>query len=286
MNEASSHCSAPRRFGGARAMADGSLAAQRTQFTIITAVFNGTADIGRTIDSLARQKFRDFEFIVVDGGSGDGTVAALEHHRAEIDFWISEPDTGIYSAWNKGLRLANGEWIAFLGAGDCYMPDALESYAKFIATLPSPPPQFISSRIALVDGRGGQRLIGRPWRWPAFSRFMTVAHVGALHHRSLFNQFGAFDERFRICGDYELLLRPRAALRTAFLNKKTAEMAAGGLSNTNVSVAFRESERAKSETGGRSRILSAIERHEAMFRFKAKSRSSSLGRRQPPTVGN
>lgn len=84
--------------------------------TIITATYNSASVIERCSGSIANQTYRNFEFIIVDAASTDGTVGRIKKHNNQISKWISEPDTGIYDAWNKGLELATGEWIAFLGS--------------------------------------------------------------------------------------------------------------------------------------------------------------------------
>ncbi|MET0497678.1 MAG: glycosyltransferase family 2 protein [Steroidobacteraceae bacterium] len=230
--------------------------------SVITVVRNGASTIRNAIDSVAGQSFRDFEYLIVDGASTDGTVEILAECADRIDYWKSERDTGIYSAWNKALTLARGEWVAFLGADDAYYPDALEGYARKIASL-SAATHYISSRVELVKNGKVVRTIGSRWAWPAFSRFMTVAHVGSLHHRSLFEEYGQFDDKYRLCGDYEMLLRPKGALRAEFLDRVTARMALGGVSNANEGLALAEQERAKRDTGGRPGWLSALERRKA-----------------------
>lgn len=232
-------------------------------FTVATVVMNGAKTLENTITSVARQTFCEFEYIVIDGGSTDGSVSILEKHRDRIDYWISERDSGIYSAWNKAISLARGQWISFLGADDTYCANALADYAQLISNLPDTEVQYISSRVELIKNGKSVRTIGLPWAWPAFSRYMTVAHVGSMHHRSLFEEYGLFDERYRVCGDYEMLLRPRHALRAAFLDRVTARMTLGGVSNANVALALEEQERAKRLTGRRAGWICALERRKA-----------------------
>lgn len=240
-------------------------------FSIITAVFNGAATLQATIDSVSRQTFRDFEYLVLDGASSDGTARILDDNSSRIDYWTSEPDSGIYSAWNKGLGRARGQWIAFLGCDDVYLPDALEEYARTIASLPAAGTHFVSSRVHLIKTGQVVRTIGSAWSWPAFSRFMTVAHVGSMHHRSLFEVYGRFDESYRLSADYEFLLRPRSNLRTAFLDRVTARMTLGGVSNANTRLALAEQERAKRTAGGRSGWVCGLERHAAHARHVCRS---------------
>jgi glycosyltransferase involved in cell wall biosynthesis len=240
-------------------------------FSIVTVVFNGAGVLQHTIDSVARQSFRDFEYVVLDGASRDGTVQVLERNREHIHHWASEPDSGIYDAWNKALRVARGEWIAFLGAGDTYYPDALEQYAAAIEGAGPAKPQYLSSRVELLKDGRRVRTIGSPWSWPAFCRRMTVAHVGSMHHRSLFAEYGHYDTSYAACADYELLLRPRARLRAGFIHAVTARMPLGGLSNANVAQALAEQERAKRTTGGRSAWLCSVERTSARVKDRLRS---------------
>jgi glycosyltransferase involved in cell wall biosynthesis len=235
----------------------------RPFFSIVTAVYNGAKTLETAIESLRRQTFRDFEYLVLDGGSTDGTVQLLEKYGSEIAYWKSERDSGIYDAWNKAVCQARGEWIAFLGADDVYCVDALAQYAAIIASQGQKNLQYVSSRVRLLKNGRAVRTIGAAWSWPAFSHHMTVAHVGSMHHRSLFEEYGRFDQSYRLCADYEFLLRPRGRLRSAFLDHVTAEMAMGGVSNANVRSALAEQERAKRTTGGRPAWLCAFERRKA-----------------------
>src|SRR5690606_6109403 len=137
---------------------------------------------------------------------------------------VSEPDDGIYDAWNKGLEHARGEWIAFLGADDAYTDSALEAYVHLLNQHGGTTIEYVSSRIHLVSNDKTIRAVGQPWRWKTFRKYMNVAHVGSIHHRSLFERFGHYDLQYRVCGDYEFLLRPGAALRTLFLDDVTVKM--------------------------------------------------------------
>lgn len=239
--------------------------------SIIVAVLNDKATLQQSIDSVAQQTYPNKELIIIDGGSRDGTVEVLKANREKITRWISEPDRGIYDAWNKGVKLAGGDWIGFLGAGDFYAPDALQSYADFIGTFSRDDlPEYVSSRVNLVSAGRVMRTIGRPWEWRKFCRFMTVAHVGSLHHKLLFERYGLYDTTYRICGDYELLLRPKEGLRAAFMDKITATMELDGVSNRNPLV-FEETLRAKVGTGGRGRLICQFEKVVAMGKWKVRN---------------
>jgi len=96
-------------------------------------------------------------------------------------------------------------------------------------------------------------------------------HVGSMHHRSLFNEYGRYDPSYRISADYELLLRPRDGLRAAFCDRVTARMSIGGVSDANVRLALLEQERAKRTSGGRPAWLCALERQTAYLKHRVRS---------------
>lgn len=213
--------------------------------SVITAVFNGNDCIAKCIESVLNQDYPYVEHIIVDGGSKDGTVETIRLYENRLALWISEPDSGVYDAWNKGLQLARGEWIAFLGADDSYLPGAISTYMKLARENPNA--EFLSSRARLDHITGYAPTFGGPWEWPRFSRAMSTIHVGTMHNRKLFDRYGDFDTKYRIAGDYEYLLRARNTLRTAFTPSVTVVMRAGGLSDS--TAGLYEARQAKIENG-------------------------------------
>jgi glycosyltransferase involved in cell wall biosynthesis len=247
--------------------------------SVITAVFNGHEHIAACIESVLRQDYPNVEYIILDGGSTDGTVMILRSYDGRLAFWKSEPDKGVYDAWNKGLELASGEWIAFLGADDIYLPGAISTYVE-LARL-NPKADFLSSRARLYHETGYSPIFGRRWEWPRFARGMSTIHVGTMHRRSLFTQFGQFDTSYRIAGDYEFLLRPRETLQTAFTPAVTVVMRAGGLSDS--TAGLYEALRAKKSTNARSPLAAAIDLRRAILRFHVRRVFLKLRSRAFPT---
>ena len=90
------------------------------KFSIITVNYNNREGLRRTIESVISQTCRDFEFIVIDGGSTDGSADVLNHYDSQITYWVSEKDSGIYNAMNKGIRHAKGDYLNFMNSGDCF----------------------------------------------------------------------------------------------------------------------------------------------------------------------
>ncbi len=240
-----------RVFGGRRIEHGSSLGDENQPLvTIITAVRNGADCLSQCIESVLAQDYPCIEHIVLDGASTDGTVALLERYGRHLAVWSSEPDDGVYDAWNKGLALARGEWIAFLGADDEFTPEAVSAYMALAKKHPAA--DYLSSKVRWVHSSGYNRVLGEPWSWPRYSRFMCSIHVGSMHRRRLFTKYGQFDTSYRITADYEFLLRPRGALRCAFLPAITVRMSAGGLSDS--VAALREASRARIGAGTCSRL--------------------------------
>lgn len=238
--------------------------------TIITVVYNGEKYLEETIQSVINQTYDNVEYIIIDGGSTDGTLDVIRKYENRIDYWVSEPDKGIYDAWNKGVSLSMGDWIAFLGADDFYLKQSLEKYVNHITTLKDKY-DYISSKIELIDeDKRHIQDIGIPWDWKSIQRYMGVAHVGSLHHRSLFETVGLYDTSYRIAADYEMLLRKKESLKASYINIITAKMRNGGVSNNLIHIAFKETMRAKCETAERNYFIIRFEYFFTYFKFFVK----------------
>lgn len=220
--------------------------------SIITATFNSDKTLDETIKSVLNQDYTNFEYIIIDGKSEDNTISIIKKYETQFKeknityTWVSEPDTGIYSAWNKGLKLATGGWIAFLGSDDIYLENALEAYAFNIVQNNNV--DFIHSKVKLVNKGKVKHVFSDLWKWNEFKREMKIAHVGSFHNKNYFDTYGVYNEDYKITGDYELLLRAKSNLKTIFINQFTAEMKDGGISNKNVLMAFKEAKKAKIDT--------------------------------------
>jgi glycosyltransferase involved in cell wall biosynthesis len=191
--------------------------------------------LSHCIDSVAGQAYPYKELIIIDGGSSDGTVQLLEANTQKISYWSSEPDRGIYQAWNKALLRARGEWICFLGADDLlWDATVLARISEQLRGL-SPSIRVVYGQNMLINGRGESLYpMGAPWQTlkGKFRTSMCLPHPGMMHHRSLFEQHGPFDESFRIAGDYEMLLRELNHADALFIpNLIVAGVRQGGISS-------------------------------------------------------
>jgi glycosyltransferase involved in cell wall biosynthesis len=184
--------------------------------SVVVAVSNGARTLERCIESIEVQTYPEWELIVMDAASTDGTVGILEKHDSSIRYWESRPDRGIRHAWNKAVERATGDFISFLGADDYFAHR--DSLAR-LASVADERVDLICCRVTLVDANGNpQRQIGEPWNWERMKRFQRVAHHGMLQRRELFRRVGMFDEEFTVVGDYEWLLRLGPSVTTAFVD--------------------------------------------------------------------
>lgn len=179
--------------------------------SIIVAVLNRAKTLARCLENIEALDYPAKELIVMDGGSTDGSLSVLEEHKNSIAYFESAPDRGIYDAWNKALKHARGEWICFLGADDFFWsPHALTELEPFLIEAAEKGIRVVYGQVVKVDKAGSiLRVEGKPWekiRW-LMPHGMPLPHPGLMHHRSLFDVHGLFDESFRIAGDYDLLLR-------------------------------------------------------------------------------
>jgi len=204
------------------------------KISIIIATYNADQVLRRCLNSVVNQLNSEVELIVIDGRSKDTTLNIIENYKSNISYMISEDDTGIYDAWNKGIAKARGEWIMFIGADDILLPDAIKNYLNAInSTNDINSYDYICAQNEYVDNTGKLlKIMGGPPKPSRMRKKMIAAHVASLHSRkNLFDKIGLYNfQQFRICSDYELLLRKGNALKYLFIPKHIARMQTGGMS--------------------------------------------------------
>jgi glycosyltransferase involved in cell wall biosynthesis len=200
--------------------------------SIVMALYNSNDTLTRCLESIVAQDYPAKEIIVIDGGSTDGGIDTLNRFDSQIAHWTSEPDNGIYDAWNKGLAVATGEWVCFLGADDQYS-DRHALSAMMAVARDQPDLEFISGRCRLVGDHGETlKEFGRRWTWNEERERHFICHPGSLHRRTLFDRIGGFDIRYRIAADYDLNLRAGSALRAGYVDRIVLLIGAGGVCRT------------------------------------------------------
>ncbi|MBE6341038.1 MAG: glycosyltransferase [Bacteroidales bacterium] len=204
------------------------------QISIIIATYNAASTLTKCLEGIVNQLNDETELIIIDGGSRDSTCDIINSYRQYIDYTISEKDNGVYDAWNKGIRVARGKWIAFIGADDVLLPNAIEIYMNLIHHKKDIDTyDYICAHVEYIDTSGRiLNIWGNEPKWNKMKKGMAPAHVASLHNKkNLFEEIGVYDYvHFPICADYELLLRKRECLKYIFLPNNIARMQKGGMS--------------------------------------------------------
>ena len=181
--------------------------------SIITVNKNHASGLKRTIDSILKQTCKDYEFLVIDGASTDGS-AELKEHYPQIDEFISEPDSGIYNAMNKGIGLAHGKYCLFLNSGDTLTNEnVLSEVLKTLSSQPEPI-DILSFRLMLP---GNDSYF--PRRTFDFLHFLpgSIPHQATLIRRELFDTVGKYREDYRLISDYIFFFRALCLKKVRFL---------------------------------------------------------------------
>ena len=219
------------------------------QLTIITINYNNASGLRKTIESVVNQTSLEFEYIVIDGASTDGSIEIIKEFKDKITFWVSEPDTGIYNAMNKGIHSAKGKYCQFLNSGDSLVtPNVTES---MLLNLPDTGivignmlKRLTSGKILRDKGTGNKK--------PTFLTFYTgtLNHSSAYINRSLFEKYGCYDENLKIVSDWKFYL-----IAVGLNNEKVAYrdidvscFDMNGISNTNTSLVKAERLKVLQET--------------------------------------
>jgi len=173
------------------------------KLSIITINLNNAQDLVRTIESVNSQVFKDFEFIIIDGGSTDGSVEIIKANEDKIAYWISEPDKGIFNAMNKGIKKAAGDYVIMLNAGDVlYDSNTLQTIFE------SSPTEDILYGDAVLESKGkvfGEKIFSNPITF-AFFRRTSISHQAAFIKRELHDRIGLYDEALRFSSDWKFFL--------------------------------------------------------------------------------
>ncbi len=176
--------------------------------SIITAVYNGEKYIEETILSIINQTYKNIEYIIIDGGSTDGTVNIIRKYEDEITYWISEKDNGISDAFNKGVKVAKGEYLNFQGDGDGFVSS--DSLEKVFQDIDSKKDILVSARIKRIDISGNELFISKysaKFDHKSLLFRMSMPHQGLFTHKNYFKKYGLFDVSNTFSMDYEHLLR-------------------------------------------------------------------------------
>jgi glycosyltransferase involved in cell wall biosynthesis len=209
-------------------------------FSVITVVFNRKESLEKTILSVINQTYKNIDFVIIDGGSTDGTIDIIKKYSNNISYWISEKDNGIYDAMNKGLKAAKGDYIWFINSGDEIFS---ENILMNIAELKSLPEIFYGN-IAYIDEKGnhlGTRKLKKPpevFTWKSLLNGMVVSHQSFIIKR---NRAVNFNTNYKHCADIDWMINSMKNCTDIYNTKAVlAKFLVGGYSKKNIIKSNRE----------------------------------------------
>lgn len=181
------------------------------RLSIITINRNNASGLEKTMQSVATQTFKEFEYIVIDGASTDDSVEVVKAHVADFDRlqWVSEPDSGIYNAMNKGIRMATGDYVQILNSGDCLAAD--DVLERMLAELERTGNPSILYGNMVKTMPNGKRLVDKGFVGQDIT-FLdmfegTLNHGPSFIRRNLFEQYGYYDESLKIVSDWKWFIQ-------------------------------------------------------------------------------
>ncbi len=208
------------------------------KISIITVVFNAKKTIRETIHSVLSQTYANIEYIVIDGGSTDGTIEIVKNYGNKISKFVSEKDAGIYDAMNKGIALTTGDVIGFLNADDFYAGSSV--IENISAAFQRYEVDSVYADLEYVEQKKIENVV-RFWKSSsykkgAFKRGWHPAHPTFFVKKDIYSRYGSFNLSYKIAADYELMLRflERYQISSHYLPCVLVKMRTGGESNKNV----------------------------------------------------
>lgn len=240
--------------------------------SIITVVFNGEKYLEETIQSVINQTYSNVEYIIIDGGSSDGTLDIIKKYEDKIDYWVSEKDRGISDAFNKGVKVAKGDYINFQGDGDGFVSE--DSLEKVFADVNSFEDIFVSARIQRVDIAGKELFTSKHIQNFDKSSLlfrMSIPHQGLFTHKSYFEKYGFFDVNNIFCMDYEHLLRSYKEFpKVVTKNVVVAKWRADGIGNGRTLEIYKEYDKIKRDNKVANGLVLDIINYWTLFKYYVK----------------
>ncbi len=184
-----------------------------TKITVVTICYNSVSDIRATIESVLKQDYTNVEFIVIDGASKDGTVDIIKEYENDIDYWVSEPDNGIFDAMNKGISRSSGDYIFFLNSGDTFVSfDVLSSIATVLNNNKDKNNVYCGGVLLEYNGNS----LGQKYSKNIISSWYTPPHQ-ATFYPSIALKESRYNDKYRYLGDRELLFNLRKVSKIALI---------------------------------------------------------------------
>lgn len=224
--------------------------------TVITVVYNGEKYLEETILSVINQSYENIEYIIIDGGSTDGTLDIIKKYEDKIAYWVSEKDNGIYDAMNKGIKQSKGDLIGMINADDYYEKDTLLFVADAFAREEK---DVFYGDIFYLDGverslvpahdtglKYGIFPYSFKWIWVN----MLFGHPTTFVKKTIYDEIGLFDTSYRISGDYDFFFKlVKAQKQFYYIKEPLVTFRLGGVSDTANKIKERENENIRKKNG-------------------------------------
>ena len=195
-------------------------------------MLNGERHIEKTISSVINQNYERMEYIIIDGGSTDGTIEIIKKYQDEIDLWVSEPDNGIYDAMNKGIGYATGDLIGIINSDDCYTSGAIETVAK--TSVAHPEADVFHGNMMYIQKSGIKQIWRSKNKLSKYKIYrMPVNHPTVFIRSSCYKKYGTYDDRYKFAADFDLILKYLIDHKVSFryIDGILSIMQAGGTSS-------------------------------------------------------
>lgn len=249
----------------------------RPKITIITAVYNRVDKIEQCISSVVNQTYDNLEYIIIDGGSTDGTVDVIKKYENKIAYWCSESDAGIYDAWNKGVSHATGDYINFIGSDDAMFDNlSIERIARYL----DGKLDVLAGNIILVNEQ------------THFENVLNNVHVksrntykggciltqGTFIKRTIFDKY-KFDLSYKIAADYKMFLQYYydESIKIQFIDNAIQYFSDEGVSTTNFNFVKQEDNRIYNELGLYELVDCHLAKRECVIKCKLKMFLKMIG---------
>lgn len=231
------------------------------KISVITVCYNAVGTLEKTMQSVLGQTYPNIEYIIIDGGSTDGTVDIIGRYEDRIAYWVSEPDGGIYEAMNKGIERATGDIIGIINSDDWYEIDVFQLIAD--ACIASNGKLVLHGDVAYHKYE--KITVYKPAMDLSHFWYGTVvAHPTVFIPKCIYDEYGAFNTKYRIAADYDLLLRLfKQGVGYQYIPHIISHMSDGGVSSVNMIAGYREVLRIA--------LSSEIPKYKAYYAFCKKS---------------
>jgi glycosyltransferase len=205
------------------------------KISVVTVCYNSAEYIEEAIESVFSQDYDNFEYIIIDGGSTDGTLDIIRKYESKLTYWISEPDKGLYDAMNKGIAKTEGDIVGMINSDDYYLPGAFEKVAKAFEN------KNLDEYIFWGDiMHGDERVLG--WREWNVRRGAFAPHPSMFCPKKIYDRIGTYSQDYKILADYDFMYRAinYHHIKNIYLPEPIAFFRPGGLASQNILPSLKE----------------------------------------------